>query len=154
MVKARWADSCHCAAEASGYIRVQDGLFVDEECKEFMFSGYNDWDVGPFCMPAVCSRQCSPLEEKGHAASRCQYGCGLLTSILHAQTIEAALNLCCGNLVALQSQFQEAGMATARVAPAMRRLNLHVSVLDLTSINLISAAWATLVLRTSLLMCR
>ena len=38
-------ESSPCAAETSGYIRVQDGLFVDEECKEFMFSGYNAWEV-------------------------------------------------------------------------------------------------------------
>lgn len=32
------------------------------------------------------------------------------------QTIEAALNLCCGNLVGLQGQFQEAGMDTTNPA--------------------------------------
>lgn len=46
MVKATLTKSSPSAAEASGYIRVQNGLFVDEECKEFMFSGYNAWEVG------------------------------------------------------------------------------------------------------------
>ncbi|CAK0785325.1 hypothetical protein CVIRNUC_008532 [Coccomyxa viridis] len=54
-------------ASEAAYIRVQNGEFVDDNCKEFMFSGYNAW-----------------------------------------QTIEASLNMCCGNLAGLQSQFQEA----------------------------------------------
>ncbi len=32
-------------AEASAHIRVQNGVFVDENCKEFLFSGYNAWQV-------------------------------------------------------------------------------------------------------------
>lgn len=59
LAKVTLPEPCHCAAEASSYIRVQDGLFVDEECKEFMFSGYNAWEVGTLCLPAVCSRQCA-----------------------------------------------------------------------------------------------
>ena len=58
-VKVTLTEPCHCAAEASGYIRVQDGLFVDEQCKEYMFSGYNAWEVGTLCLPAVCSMQCA-----------------------------------------------------------------------------------------------
>ncbi|EIE27747.1 glycoside hydrolase [Coccomyxa subellipsoidea C-169] len=28
---------------AQGFIRVQNGVFVDDQCKEFTFSGYNTW---------------------------------------------------------------------------------------------------------------
>ncbi|CAL5224249.1 g6902 [Coccomyxa viridis] len=78
------------AQEASGYIRVQDGVFVDEQCKEFMFSGYNAWE-----------------------------------------TIEAALNLCCGNLVGLRSQFKEAVRQNFNVIrifgfPVQKGFNLQV----------------------------
>ncbi len=33
------------AAGATSHIRVQNGVFVDDNCKEFMFSGYNAWQV-------------------------------------------------------------------------------------------------------------
>ena len=72
MVKAALAKPCHGAAEASGYIRVQDGLFVDEECKEFMFSGYNAWEVGIFCLPGVFSRHCAPLSGQTAAFYQCR----------------------------------------------------------------------------------
>ncbi|CAL8463699.1 g3233 [Coccomyxa elongata] len=55
------------AQDVSAHIRVQNGLFVDENCKEFLFSGYNAW-----------------------------------------QTLESALNMCCGNYQGLVNQFQEA----------------------------------------------
>ena len=60
MGKVSMTEPCHCVAEVSGYIRVQDGLFVDEDCKEYMFSGYNAWEVGVFTLPGVCSRHCAP----------------------------------------------------------------------------------------------
>ena len=33
------------AAGATSHIRVQNGVFVDDNCKEYMFSGYNAWQV-------------------------------------------------------------------------------------------------------------
>ena len=43
---------------------------------------------------------------------------------MHAglQTIEASLNMCCGNLAGLQSQFQEAGILLLCLAHVMLRL--------------------------------
>ena len=37
--------STGCAG-ASAFIKIQGGSFVDENCKEFFFSGYNTWEVG------------------------------------------------------------------------------------------------------------
>jgi hypothetical protein len=37
--------SSRLCAEASAHIRVQNGVFVDENCREFLFSGYNAWQV-------------------------------------------------------------------------------------------------------------
>ena len=67
------------------------------------------------------------------------------------QTVEAALNLCCGNLVALQSQFQEAGMDTATVASAMSCLTLtnKCTCLNPTTSPTSLLHGATLVLRVS-----
>jgi hypothetical protein len=31
----------------SAFIKIQGGTFVDENCKEFFFSGYNTWEVKP-----------------------------------------------------------------------------------------------------------
>ena len=33
----------------NGFIRVQDGIFVDDDCREVTVSGYNAWKVG--CAP-------------------------------------------------------------------------------------------------------
>ena len=32
-------------ADAHAFIKIRDGSFVDENCKEFFFSGYNTWQV-------------------------------------------------------------------------------------------------------------
>ncbi len=32
-------------AGAQAFIRIQGGTFVDENCKEFFFSGYNTWQA-------------------------------------------------------------------------------------------------------------
>ena len=62
-------------------------------------------------------------------ACMCICCCALLVSdmLVHAglQTIEASLNMCCGNLAGLQSQFQEAG---ARLL-CLAHILCHVSAL-------------------------
>ena len=41
------ADSISGAASAqTGFIRVSEGQFVDDNCDPFYFSGYNTWQVG------------------------------------------------------------------------------------------------------------
>ena len=44
--------------DAQAFIKIRSGSFVDENCKEFFFSGYNTWQVihlaSPMC--AVLSR--------------------------------------------------------------------------------------------------
>ncbi len=32
-------------ADAHAFIKIRSGSFVDENCKEFFFSGYNTWQV-------------------------------------------------------------------------------------------------------------
>ncbi len=32
-------------AEAHAFIKIRSGSFVDENCQEFFFSGYNTWQV-------------------------------------------------------------------------------------------------------------
>jgi hypothetical protein len=91
---------------------VQNGVFVDDSCKEYIFSGYNAWQVR-MGLPAwwPCSQSAAPARclacilrmrnLRGSWASCC--------GGFFAQTLEMAANMCCGNQAALTSQFQEAG---------------------------------------------
>ena len=99
---------------------MQNGVFVDDNCKEFIFSGYNAWQVrsmhtcsymaGQERMPCMCHARETTTAAVRNAAC-------LLT-----QTLEMAANMCCGNQAALTTQFQEAGATlTGWVQPHDRR---------------------------------
>ena len=52
-------------AGTHAYIRVNNGVFVDDDCNEFTFSGYNTWQVmlwrGAFFNSSSARMNCAPL---------------------------------------------------------------------------------------------
>ena len=92
------------------FVRVQDGLFVDSSCREITFSGYNSWKVRasespPYKEPS--QTRCPALNTS--LIRRICPSRFFLTALLLPQTIEAALDMCCGGRQAVIQEFQQAG---------------------------------------------
>lgn len=89
---------------------MQQGVFVENDCKPFAFSGYNAWQVRSLrcalllssCMHALPIMLLPVLSEASSLCSLCSH-------LMCCQTIEAALGMCCGGPTALTAQFKEAG---------------------------------------------
>ena len=99
------------AAGAGSHIRVQNGVFVDDNCKEFMFSGYNAWQV----QHQGCVSLDVHLAGSRELARRSRFG-------MVPQVLEQAAQMCCGNRDALVSQFREAGVRPMRRASCQHTL--------------------------------
>ena len=86
---------------------MQNGLFVDDQCKEFTFSGYNTWQVPQAsAFKLFCYSLCKHYNAWHIGPKICER---LYSAIYALQPIEAALNMCCGGYTALVGQFKEAG---------------------------------------------
>ncbi|MCJ1422621.1 hypothetical protein MMC29_000501 [Sticta canariensis] len=93
-----------------GFIRVSGLNFVDDNCNDFYFSGYNTWEVR---LRAVGRTAFDPgsASNFGDWQRSAAASVQLMKSLWCLQAIEAAAGICCGGQAGLDEQLNLAGMA-------------------------------------------